>query len=217
MIAVVGAKGGVGASTVAHNVAWAVARDLVARYRGRRSRSRLRHRRPRLQPGSAARHRRRGVLAGSRRYRLRRPAAVEMHRPSEPAGGAGDARSRLRFRRRGVRFHPRFAARDDALHRARHAASVERLDQAAAGERRRHSGRRRARPRQSAQRQEPARPAEGVAAERSPPALLPQPGGHARSGRRSAPAISPRRWKTSRSPSSRSSRRSSAPPPTTAR
>src|SRR6202035_2879113 len=29
MIAVVGAKGGVGASTVAHNVAWAIARDLA--------------------------------------------------------------------------------------------------------------------------------------------------------------------------------------------
>src|SRR6202043_4128418 len=29
MIAIVGAKGGVGASTVAHNVAWAIARDLA--------------------------------------------------------------------------------------------------------------------------------------------------------------------------------------------
>ena len=38
-----------------------------------------------------------------------------------------------------------------------------------------------------------------------------------RSGRRSAPPISPRRSTTSRSPSFRSSRRSSAPPPTTAR
>src|SRR6202040_1158023 len=28
-IAVVGAKGGVGASTVAHNIAWAIARDLL--------------------------------------------------------------------------------------------------------------------------------------------------------------------------------------------
>ena len=30
IIAVVGAKGGVGASTVAHNVAWAIARDLCS-------------------------------------------------------------------------------------------------------------------------------------------------------------------------------------------
>ena len=29
IIAVVGAKGGVGASTVSHNVAWAIARDLA--------------------------------------------------------------------------------------------------------------------------------------------------------------------------------------------
>jgi pilus assembly protein CpaE len=29
IIAVVGAKGGVGASTIAHNVAWAIARDLA--------------------------------------------------------------------------------------------------------------------------------------------------------------------------------------------
>ena len=33
VIAVVGAKGGVGASTIAHNVAWAIARDLSARCR----------------------------------------------------------------------------------------------------------------------------------------------------------------------------------------
>ena len=74
-----------------------------ARHRRHRSRSRLRHRRPRLQPGPAAGHRRRGVLARPHRHRLRRPPAVEMHRSSEPAGGAGDARARLRLRRRGVR------------------------------------------------------------------------------------------------------------------
>ena len=68
-IAVVGAKGGVGASTIAHNVAWAIARDLHARCGGRRPRPRLRHRRPRLQPGSAAGHRRRGVLARAHRHR----------------------------------------------------------------------------------------------------------------------------------------------------
>ena len=65
IVAIVGAKGGVGASTVAHNVAWAIARDRGAGFRGRRSRSRIRHRRPRLQPGSLAGHRQRGVLAGS--------------------------------------------------------------------------------------------------------------------------------------------------------
>ena len=48
ILAVIGAKGGVGASTIAHNVAWSIARDLVARFGRDRSRSRLRHRGPRL-------------------------------------------------------------------------------------------------------------------------------------------------------------------------
>ena len=94
-LAVVGAKGGVGASTVAHNIAWAIARDVASRRGRRRSRSAVRHRRPRLQPGSAAGHRRRGDLARPHRHRLRRPPAVEMHRSSEPARGAGDARPGL--------------------------------------------------------------------------------------------------------------------------
>ncbi len=83
-----------------------------ARFRRRRPRSCLRHRRPRLQSGSDARDRRCGVLAGSHRHRLRRPAAVEVHRSSEPARRAGDARSRLRFRRRGVRLGFRHVALD---------------------------------------------------------------------------------------------------------
>ena len=48
LVAVVGAKGGVGASTVAHNIAWAMARDLTLEFGRHRSRSRLRHRGPRL-------------------------------------------------------------------------------------------------------------------------------------------------------------------------
>ena len=123
IIAVVGAKGGVGASTVAHNIALGDRARSRARFGGDRSRSGLRHRRPRLQSGSAARHRRRGVLARPHRHRLRRPSAVEMHRSSEPAGGAGDARPGLRLRRRGLRFDPRFAAQLDPLRRARRSAS----------------------------------------------------------------------------------------------
>ena len=75
-IAVVGAKGGVGASTVAHNVAWAIARELgadtvVADLD-------LPSAPPaRLQPGSAAGHRRGGVLARPARRGARRPAAGE--------------------------------------------------------------------------------------------------------------------------------------------
>ena len=80
ILAVVGAKGGVGASTVSHNIAWAIARDLESGFRRHRSRSRIRDRRPRFQPGSAARHRRRRVLSGAHRHRLRRPLAVEMLR-----------------------------------------------------------------------------------------------------------------------------------------
>ena len=77
-------------------------RALDARFGGHRSRPRVRHRRPRFQPGPAARHRRSGVFARSHRQRLYRPAAVEVYRSFEPAGGAGDARPRLRFRRRRV-------------------------------------------------------------------------------------------------------------------
>ncbi|MGY4448079.1 hypothetical protein ACVWZR_002739 [Bradyrhizobium sp. i1.3.1] len=95
IIAVVGAKGGVGASTISHNVAWAIARGPRNGLGRRRSRPRLRHRRARLQPGPAARYCGCRVLAGSRRHRLHRPPAVEMHRPSQPAGGAGDARPGL--------------------------------------------------------------------------------------------------------------------------
>ena len=62
---------------------------------GGRPRSAVRHRRPRLQPGSAAGHRGRRDVAGPHRYRLCRPAAVKMHRSPEPAGGARDARSGL--------------------------------------------------------------------------------------------------------------------------
>ncbi len=103
-----------------------------AGFRRRRSRPRVRHRRPRLQPGSAAGDRRRGVLARPRRYRLHRPPAVEMHRPSQPAGGAGDARSGLRFRRRRLRRDLRHASHHDAVHRARRSPPMVGMDQARA-------------------------------------------------------------------------------------
>ena len=72
----------------------------AARHSRRRPRSRLRDRRSRLQPGSAAGDRGRGVFARPHRHQFRRPPAVEMHRPPEPAGGAGDARPGLRLLRR---------------------------------------------------------------------------------------------------------------------
>ncbi len=113
-----------------------------AGFRRRRSRPRLWHCRPRLQPGSRAGHRRRGVLAGPGRHRLHRPPAVEMHRPSQPAGGAGDARQGLRFRRRRVRFDFRHASHHHAVHRSRRPPPMVGLDQARSGERRRYPDRR---------------------------------------------------------------------------
>ena len=70
----------------------------------------------------------------------------------------------------------RFAARHGALRRARRAASMDRLDQADAGRRRRHPDRRRTRSRQSAQHQEHLRLPQSGAAERPSAALLSQPG-----------------------------------------
>ncbi len=91
IIAIVGAKGGVGASTIAHNVAWAIARDLaldsvVADLDLAFGTAGLDYNQE-----SLARHRRRGILARSCRYGVRRSSAVEMYRPPQPAGGAGDA------------------------------------------------------------------------------------------------------------------------------
>ena len=51
IIAFVGAKGGVGSSTLAHNFGWFLSRKLMHRYGHHRSRSGLRHGRPQLQPG----------------------------------------------------------------------------------------------------------------------------------------------------------------------
>ena len=116
-----------------------------------------------------------------------------------------------------LRLHLRFAARDHALHRARRAASVDRLDQAHAGQRRRHPDRRGARSRQSAQRQEPARLAARRAPERSSALLLPQPGRRAEAAGDQA-----RRFRQgARGPAggghSVRAADCSAPPPTTAR
>ena len=126
----IGAKGGVGASTVAHNLAWALAGDLDMADDHRRFRPRLRHRRARLQPGSAAGHRRSGVRARPRRLQSGRPPAVQMRRQPQPARRAGDARPRLRLHRDRVRLGGRRHARLDAVDRARPAA---RLDRAGRG------------------------------------------------------------------------------------
>ena len=95
VIAVIGAKGGVGASTVAHNIAWAIARDLqldtvVTDLDLGFGTAGLDY-----NQDPAAGHCGCGVLTRPHRHQLRRPSAVEMHGPPQPAGGAGHARSRL--------------------------------------------------------------------------------------------------------------------------
>ena len=217
IIAVVGAKGGVGCLHRRPQRRLGDRARSGAGFGGRRPRPRLRHRRPRLQPGSAAGHRGRGILAGPGRYRLHRPPAVEMHRPSQPAGRAGDARPGLRFRRRRLRFDLRYASHHDALHRARRSASMVGMDQARADRRRRHPDRRGPRSRQSAQHQEHLRPPEGVAAERPRAALLPQPGRHPEAPGDPGQRIRQGDRKPADRDRYRSSRRCSARPPTTAR
>ena len=92
IIAVVGAKGGVGASTVAHNVAWAIARDLaldsvVIDLDLAFGTAGLDYNQDPLQGIANA------VFSPDRPdSALHRAPAGEMHRQSQPAGGAGDAR-----------------------------------------------------------------------------------------------------------------------------
>ena len=95
IIAVVGAKGGVGASTVAHNVAWAIARDLaldsvVIDLDLAFGTAGLDYNQDPSQGIANA-----VFSPGSARHVVHRAPAVEMHRPPQPAGGAGDARAGL--------------------------------------------------------------------------------------------------------------------------
>ncbi|MGY2931327.1 Flp pilus assembly CpaE family ATPase [Bradyrhizobium sp. GM6.1] len=85
VIAVVGAKGGVGASTVAHNVAWTIARDLaldsvVIDLDLAFGTAGLDYK-----PGPGARHRQCGAVAGSAGHGPDRASALQMHRASQPA------------------------------------------------------------------------------------------------------------------------------------
>ena len=135
IIAVVGAKGGVGASTVAHNVAWAIARDLaldsvVIDLDLAFGTAGLDYNQDPLQGIANA-----VFSAGPARQRVHGAPAGEMHRPPEPAGGAGHARPGLRFRRGRFRCDLRYDAHDDALHRARRSPSMVGMDQARSGRR----------------------------------------------------------------------------------
>ena len=118
IIAVVGAKGGVGASTVAHNVAWAIARDLaldsvVADLDLAFGTAGLDYNQDPPQGIAEA------VFSPDRvdtafvdRLLSKCPTISACWRRRRPRPG-------LRFRRGGVRFDLRYAAHHDALHRAR--------------------------------------------------------------------------------------------------
>ena len=162
-IAFVGAKGGVGSSTICHNAAWALSEVLKAERRHRRSRSRLRHHRPRFQSGPGAGHRRRAasperldevlldrLLTKCSEHLSIFAAPVVLDRDYDISAEACDHGHRRR-------------APERALRGRRPAAHLDRLDQAhpAAGRRGRHHGG--ARSRQSAQRQEHRRSAAAVA------------------------------------------------------
>ena len=216
IIAIVGAKGGVGSSTVAHNVAWAIARDLsldsvVADLDLAFGTAGLDYNQDPPQGIADA------VFSPDRVDtafidRLLSKCTDHLSLLAAPA----DARQGLRFRRGSLRFDLRYASHLDALHRARRSSSMVGMDQARADRGRRHSDRRGARSRQSAQHQEHLRPAEGIAAERSRAALLPEPGRHPEAagnpGREFAKAIESQPIATIPF-----DRRCSAPPPITAR
>src|ERR1700735_1720765 len=88
------AFGGVAAGG-AHQGGMAARPRPGAGFGGDRSRPCVRHRQPRLQQGSVAGHRQRGVCQRTARQRVHRASDVEMPRPSEPAGRAGGAPPRL--------------------------------------------------------------------------------------------------------------------------
>ena len=123
--AFIGAKGGVGSSTVCHNAAWTLVGDPQGRRRHRRPRSRLRHDRPRFQSGSDAGHRRRPVEPGSPRRGAARPPADQVLRASVDLCRPGRARSRLRHFGRRLRSGHRRRAPERALRRRRPAAHVD--------------------------------------------------------------------------------------------
>ena len=171
-----------------------MARDLHARHRRDRSRSR------RSAPPAST---------STRTRRRASPTRCSRRTASTPPSSTGCCRNAptisacWRRRRRSTASTtsaPRrstaifdVAARDHAVHRARRAAPVDRLDQAHAGRRRRDPDRRGARSRQSAQRQEPVR---SVCRPRGPTTVARATASTrsaCRSGRRSSPPISPRR------------------------
>ncbi len=159
IIAVVGAKGGVGASTIAHNIAWAVARDLqldtVVTDLD-------------LAFGTAGLDYNQDPPQGIADA-VFSPDRVDTSFIDRLLSKCTDHLSLLAapatldrvydFSTEAFDFDLRHATRDDALHRARRATPVDGLEQTRTHQCGRNPGGRRSRPRQPAQRQKPARPA----------------------------------------------------------
>ena len=126
-VAVVGAKGGVGASTVAHNIAWAIARDVhldsvIADLDLPFGTAGLDYNQDPPQGIADA------VFSPERiDTALCRSSAFEMYRSPQPLGRTGDPGARVRFRRRRLRFHLRRIALERAGDRARCAACLDGL------------------------------------------------------------------------------------------
>ena len=177
IIAIVGAKGGVGSSTVAHNVAWAIARDLsldsvVADLDLAFGTAGLDYNQDPPQGIADA------VFSPDRSI-PRSSTACCRNAPTTSAcwrRQRRSTRSTISARKPSIRSSIRFAPRCPA---SCSTFPINGRDGPGAPDRgRRHSDRRGARSRQSAQHQEHLRPAEGIAAERSRAALLPEPGRH---------------------------------------
>ena len=185
-VAIVGAKGGVGASTIAHNIAWAIARDLeldavVTDLDLPFGTAGLDYNQDPPQ-GIADAVFSPERMDGAFVDRLLSKCTDHLSLLAAPA-----TLDRVYdFVARSVRRRVRRAARRRAVHRARRAASVDRMGEARADRRRRHPDRRRARSRQPAQRQEPDRSVARGAPQRPPSALLPQPGRRAEAARAQA-------------------------------
>ena len=183
IIAVVGAKGGVGASTVAHNVAWAIARDLaldsvVADLD--------------LAFGTAGLDYNQDPPQGIADA-VFSPDRVDTAFIDRLLSKCTDHLSLLAAPATLDRVYDFGADAFDSIFDTLRTtmpcivldvpASMVGMDQARADRGRRHPDRRGARSRQPAQHQEHRRPAEGVAAERPRAALLPQPGRHSEAPR----------------------------------
>ena len=175
IIAVVGAKGGVGASTVAHNVGWAIARDLLLNSVVTDLD---------LAFGTAGLDYNQDPPQGIADA-VFSPDRVDSAFVDRLLSKCTDHLSLLAapatlervydFGADAFELDPQFTARHDSLCRARCPAHVVGLDPAVASERRRYLGGCRPRPCQPAQCQKPGRFVARRAAERSPPLLLSQP------------------------------------------